>query len=358
MPNVLYLLSHKTLTDFEIPIIRNRGYNCYIPKKFNSLSSVNSINYTTPFLCDEFLDMSQSDIATLNNNDFFDNKPLSMEIIKIINNNFTCIFITLLTSNNMLKQLIDNFHGKIYFRFFGLDGTNSYRIMMKRMYNGTSYKSDKIQYIFSYKEIIDFEFSFKDNDIFTPFNSYYIPLGLPDLLIKKNKNTYKPLSNKIAFVCSRTDDGMNSYYGRIFNKFIDEFKGYEYVIFGKNNNKISHLPYVKNNLDDKEYYRQISECKCLFYHSTEERHLHYHPLEAIIIGIPIIFFEKSLLSTAFLNNSDGKCKNYDEIKIKINKIINNDEKFINSIINYQNKVISKLLISTNLDIFDKLFSIN
>jgi len=33
MPNILYLLSHKTLTEFEIPIMRNKGYNCYIQKK-------------------------------------------------------------------------------------------------------------------------------------------------------------------------------------------------------------------------------------------------------------------------------------------------------------------------------------
>ena len=71
MPNILYLLSHKTLTDFEIPIMRNKGYYCYIPKKFNSLSPVNSINYTTPFECDKFLDISQCDINELNKIDFF-----------------------------------------------------------------------------------------------------------------------------------------------------------------------------------------------------------------------------------------------------------------------------------------------
>ena len=67
----------------------------------------------------------------------------------------------------------------------------------------------------------------------------------------------------------------------------------------------------KNNLDDDEYYRGIATCKCLFYHSIEERHLHYHPLEAIVIGIPIIFFEQSLLSS-YLANSEGRCKNIDE----------------------------------------------
>jgi len=357
MPNILYLLSHKTLTDFEIPIMRNKGYNCYIPKKFNSLSSVNSINYITPFDCDKFLNISQSDIAVLNNIDFFNNNTLlNSQHLKIINDNFSCIFVTLLTTNKMLTQLVYNFHGKIYFRFFGLDGTKTYRTLMKRMYHPTLYKSNKIQFIFSYKEIIDFELGLKENDIFTLSNSYYIPLGLPELLVKKNKNTYNPLNNKIAFICSRTDDGMRSYYGRIYNKFINEFQRYQYIIFGKNNNKISHLPYIKNNLNDKEYYSQISQCKCLFYHGVEERHLHYHPLEAIIIGIPVIFFEKSLLSTSYLNDSEGKCKNYDDAKIKINKIINNDERLIKSIIDSQNIVISQLLVSTNLDIFDKLFS--
>ena len=31
--NLLYLFAHKTLTEFEVPIITSRGYGVFIPKK-------------------------------------------------------------------------------------------------------------------------------------------------------------------------------------------------------------------------------------------------------------------------------------------------------------------------------------
>ncbi len=33
--NLLYLFAHKTLTEFEVPIITSRGYGVFIPKKKN-----------------------------------------------------------------------------------------------------------------------------------------------------------------------------------------------------------------------------------------------------------------------------------------------------------------------------------
>ena len=354
--NILYLLSHKTLTDFEIPILRHSGHHCYIPKTFNSLSAVNSINYATPFECDKQLNISQEDLALLNDTDFFnENTVFSAQHLRIINENFVCIFLTPLTPNRILAQLVEHFSGNIYFRFFGLDGTKTYQAIMKTRYAPTVYKSPKIKYIFSYKEIMDFEFGRRDNDMFDVSNSCYIPLGLPDVVVDRIRQTYNPVHNNIAFVCSRTDEGMGSYYGRVYTTFMREFQGFPYTIFGKNNNNISHLPHIQNNLSDKEYYSQISNCKCLFYHGVEERHLHYHPLEAMVIGMPVVFFEQSLLSS-YLHNSEGMCKTYKEARGIIHNILNNDERLIHSILTSQHQVVDQLLVSQNLGIFDHLLT--
>ena len=154
--------------------------------------------------------------------------------------------------------------------------------------------------------------------------------------------------NKIVFVCSKIE--VCSYYTDIYNKFIKEFvPQYKYILLGKNNEKINDENKF-NNLPDEQYYKKISEHKVMYYHSQEPNHLHYHPLEAIIIGIPVIFYENSLL-TSYLPNSPGKCKDINEVYLKLNTIFNNDIEFINNIIHEQNKCIDKLFAT---DIFDKI----
>jgi hypothetical protein len=126
------------------------------------------------------------------------------------------------------------------------------------------------------------------------------------------------------------------------------------ILLGKDNENINNINKM-NNLVDDAYYKTISECKLLYYHSKEPRHLHYHPLEAIIIGIPVIFYEESLLNS-YLNNSPGKCKTLKEVCSKIDKIFNNDIEFINKIILEQNKIIHHLKRENNISIFNKLLN--
>lgn len=350
MMNILYLLNHKILTDFEVPILIKNNMYCFIPKIYKSLDNEQSINYASNYFYDNFSDIYTNDIIHLNQIDWF-NKDLIIDkkTIDIINTNFKCIFLTLLTSKNMLLQLINNFKGTIYFRFFGLSGDRSYLTIMEHVYGDLN--TNKIKYIFSYNEIIEHEN--KINNHFTN-SSFYVPLGLSNSLINKIHNSYNPINNKIAFVCSRTDE--TKYYQDIYNKFTKEFIDFEFIIFGKNNTKIQHLQYVKNNLDDDNYYAEISKCACMFYHSKEPRHLHYHPLEAIVIGMPVIFYKESLLSS-YLNDSPGKCNDLNDVKCKIRKIINGDNKFVSEILTEQNKIIHLLTIKHNMNIFDKVFDL-
>ena len=97
----------------------------------------------------------------------------------------------------------------------------------------------------------------------------------------------------------------------------------------------------------------MSECKLMYYHSTEPRHLHYHPIEALIIGLPVLFHKESLLNS-FLMNSPGKCNDINEVHAKIDRILNNDVAFINKIKKEQQKHIYKFKISYNMNAFDNV----
>lgn len=325
MTNILYLLNHKTLTDFECPILIKNNIFPYIPKSFHSLSNINSINYKSIYFYDNFLNIPINIIQQFNTLDWFKNKNTVVNNINLLNTYFKVIFITLLTDKETLKFLIDNFNGNLYFRFFGLGNKQFYYNVCKQKY-GNLFLSNKVKFIFSYKEIIKYEKSkykyLNDN------NHLFIPLGLSNNFFVDYYNTYNPIYNKIIFVCSRLDEGINSYYGKIYQKFISDFK-------------------------DKDFYKEISNHKCMFYHSNEELHLHYHPLEAFIIGVPVVFSSKSLLTT-YINESPAIYNSIDEAKNIITKILNNDSILIENILKKQKNILYKLRIQENNNIFHKL----
>ena len=342
MNNILYILSHKTLTDFEIPLLIYKGYGVLTNKIYKSLSVKNSLyDNNQKYYYDNFIYLDPIILNKLNLIDWFDNNQiLDDEIIIILNKHFKIIFLTPLTDGILLQQLINNFTGTIYYRFFGRESTLTYVSLLKN-------KADNIKYIFSYNEIYSFERQF--NTFFNEKNSLIIPLGLSNKLLSNILNTYNPQNNKICFICSKI--GLCSYYTNIYNNFVENFSTRGYVILGKNNSINDN--HIINNLDDENYYKTIRESKLMYYHGKEPRHLHYHPIEAIIIGIPIIFHSEGLLSR-YLPNSLGKCDSLIEVKEKINKIINNEHDFINSIISEQNKSIELFTQKYNLDIFDVL----
>lgn len=345
--NIFYLFGHKTLTEFELPILIENNFGIFLSKNLASLDKSQSI-YTNIYRYDYTLkNINKNDLDKLNNIDWFSNKCVSNEIMNILNNNFKFIFITLLTSGNLLDQLVSEYKGTICYRFFGLQGNYSYKPLIDK------YISSNIKYIFSYPEIYNYEITLKDN-FFNSNNSHVIPLGIPDYILKYQK-TYNPSNNKICFVCSKINNC--SYYTKIYNNFINDIGNkYQYTLLGKNNEKLQD-PNKMNNLNDDDYYKTISKCKLLYYHSKEKRHLHYHPLEAIIIGIPIIFYEESLLNS-YLSNSPGKCKNINEVYLKIDSVMNNNFDLINKIICEQNKIIERIKIENNKNIFNCILNYN
>lgn len=354
--NILYLLNHKTLTDFEVPILINKNFGVYIPKIYDSLDSGNSIAFNSIYSYDYSLkNISEDDNNFINQIDFSNQDHINdnKKLMDIINYNFKIIFISLL-NYDLITYLSENFNGLIYLRFFGLDSDKSYYNLLKNLNIIPEKLYKNVKYIFSYQEIIDFEKN-KDN-FFNDENSYYIPLGVPNSIFDNYENTYNNHTDKFVFVCSKINKC--GYYTGIYNNFnnlIDK-NNFDFIILGKNNEKIQDIDNrIFNNLSDKEYYLHMAKSKAMYYHSKEQRHLHYHPLEAIIIGLPIIFHSENLLSS-YLTNSPGKCYTDNEVIEKLNRIKNNDLEFINSIIEYQNLIKNKFKIEKNLNIFDNLLN--
>lgn len=351
--NILYLLNHKTLTDFEVPILMKRGFGVYIPKKFGSINKTDHSFSPPSTLYDESLKMSVKDYLYLNKVDFFCENPFHDEkLMYILNNNFSSIITTLITKLDDLKYLLNNYKGVVYLRIFGND--ESYSYYTNYLKGNEEIFSKNIKFAFCFKEIIKFENTIHSH--FNSNNSLYIPCGLPDYFFSRYENTYNPTNSSCVFVCSKIN--VCSYYTDVYNRFNKIIQNkdsrIDFIILGKNNEDASKTDNrIKNNLPDEEYFGEMSTCIAMYYDSKEPRHLHYHPIEAIIIGLPLIFHRESVL-TSFFPISPGKCNTDEEVIEKLSKLRNGDVLFKNSIIEYQNGIKHIFKIENNLHIFDEI----
>ncbi len=180
----------------------------------------------------------------------------------------------------------------------------------------------------AYHEVINFEPMY--------FQTYcqYLPLTL-----KSTLDTYRLPTNQygskssIFFQCSQSS---SIYYNRIYQQFKTEFQEFPYQIYGKRLGS-SQIDIIFD-LSDKDYYTAMCAHKVMFYHSQEIRHVHFHPIEAIYLDVPVIYMNQSLLGH-LIGQSVGGCNNYNEARTKIRQILNDDPIFISQVKSENKKIL-------------------
>ncbi|GAC41576.1 glycosyltransferase [Paenibacillus popilliae] len=325
---IMWLLNHDTLSKFELPLIRDLGYEIFTPKiaikeVFQSSGSV-TYNY------DKTLSIPIEDLNQLNEYDFFthtNNMPLNIK--KIINTHFATAITYTDTTFAILRKLIYNFDGDIFFRAFGLGPLpfqNYTQLIDYYFEESEKYKLKQIsnRFWFSqcYANISEIEHEFyKERTVF-------MPLGLPSEFYNIKDEWYGS-EEKILFFCTRIKHAPAS--EQVYREFKKDFKGFDYIVAGNQPVPVDDDKVV-GFLEREELNELFKKCKAMYYHSTDPRHLHYHPLEAMIAGMPVIYMDGGLLSILGKGKrQSGCCKDIKEARIKIQRVFSGDTQLIEDI---------------------------
>lgn len=341
---ILWICNHKTLMNAECNLLMKLGFEIFVPKLLGNERS-SAIN----FEWDKTLSIPHEDLLKLNSFDFY-NSEYTLEIKEILNKYFSialCVNVY-----PALYNLVTNFSGKIILRAFGYENDINYektttctpRIKgLKHLFRPKEITYDNIMmrnlckikdrfYLgVGYKSIIQNETSFFAK------RSVFLPLGVPDFIWKK-KNTNNGRLKKLMFVCPSIE---NPYYGNIYNEFKLNFGDIPHLIFGKQNREYPEDKTIMGYLKSDDFDTYLRSCKVMFYHSSEKRHLHYHPIEAIIYGMPLIFMKGGLLEYFGGSNQPGMACSVEEAKEKIRRILNEDRDFINEVKENQVKILTE-----------------
>lgn len=326
---VLWLLNHTTLRDFEIPLLIDLGFEVFIPKLFPADEANRSASVTYEY--DKTLTISKDDLETLNSFDFY-SKDFTQSIAEIINNEFNiaiCAFFPL-----MLKSLLSKFKGNVFLRVFGLAGDTTYENILKEIDSETLQKIYKNHTRFFFAQSYP-EISLNEYGIFKK-TALTLPLGMPESFYM-NQNTWKGDKEKILFICPRITSSP-AYYGKIYENFKRLFGDLQHVIGGAQPAAIDDLTVL--GFQPREVLDALLQnCRVMFYHSRESRHLHYHPLEAIVYGMPLVYMSGGLLESLGGSNQPGMCYTEEEARDKIEKVLSGDSSLIKAICLAQKKIL-------------------
>ncbi|UKS24982.1 hypothetical protein LOZ80_25735 [Paenibacillus sp. HWE-109] len=326
---VLWLINHKTLRKFEVPMLIDLGYEVYTPKVFpydeGNMSA--SIDYSY----DATLTIPQDDIDKLNQVNFYEYLP--EDILSIINDNFeVCIFSFF---PRQFKELVRKYTGILVFRPFGLDNSINYTQVLMSIFGISIFNElEKLKHRFYFGQAFE---NLKDVEVgIFHDRALTLPIGL-DGAIKSEM--WKGEKDRILFVCPRIET--SDYFKRIYDDFIKNFKEYDYLVGGAQ--PIQPMDEkVIGFLSDEDYQDMYLNSRLMYYHSKEKRHIHYHPFEAVKCGLPLIFMGGGILDQLGGKNLPGRCKNINEAKRKVKRLINGDKAFIDKIRSSQHVLLGKM----------------
>lgn len=327
---VLWLINHSTLREFEVPLLIELGYEVFCPKSFpydeGNLSA--SIDYKY----DESLTIAKETLDKLNNVNFYED--ISVEISSIINEFFGIAFFAAFP--RQFKMLTKHFKGVLCLRPFGLPNGYTYAELFAEA-NGFYFLAQieklKGRFFFcqAFSDLAEIESNcFKNHAI-------YLPLGLKNTSISDNWNGK---DKKVFFVCPRIKT--SEYFNNIYKFFKLNFKEFDYVIGGAQPISVREDKNVLGFISREEYDNNMKALSVMFYHSKEERHIHYHPFEAIRNGMPLIFMGGGVLDKFGGKDLPGRCTSVKEAKRKIKRILKGDEKFIKLVRNTQEILIKPM----------------
>lgn len=320
---ILWLFNHTSLRKFEVPLLIEMGYEVYCPKKwtldFGDYSASISYEY------DSSLSIPKNDLEYLNQIDFYNG--LTSEVMSLINQYFDITFC--LFYPRLIDALATNFSGILVLHAFGLDKSGSYTNNLYydsnlNVLNKLQKLKDRFWFSATYDNISEIEC-----DIIKK-RTLFMPIGLSN--IAKGKK-WRGGDQKILFVSPKINS--NHYYNKIYKDFKENFADIPHVIGGAQPLILENDSSIAGFLPQEQYEYNMTHLAAMFYHSQEPRHLHYHPLEAVNNGMPLVFMAGGMLDYVGGKDLPGRCKTIKEARDKLIKLSRGDKKLRNEILSSQ-----------------------
>lgn len=284
---VLWLLNHKALMPFEVPMLHSLGLETYVPKIVPE-NPVEFRSCTVDHAFDAGLTLPAADLDALNRHSFYD-QPWSTALRDLINSHFD-IVITAVYPTPFIEA-VKWFSGAIVARVFGLDREQSYSALLKRHFPAAHIESLKeLQGRFWFGQ--GYAVLSEVEEPWLAERAVTLPVGLAGHFFGESRLHDRP-DHRILVAFSHV--AQVPYYRAAYTEFKRDFGSFPHIIVGPQSKPVDD-PAVAGYVSDGRLRGLYRTCRVFYYHSHEARHLHYSPLEAMCHGLPVAYPNDGLLA--------------------------------------------------------------
>jgi hypothetical protein len=317
---ILWLLCHKTLMEYEVPLLRSLGFEVFVPKIIPKTDEFRSC--AVDFSFDESLTIPKHALRVLNSCHFYQ-RNWSPEAVLYMNRYFGTAFIMPMEG---FRESVTNFEGNLLMRAFGLINIASYHKHLEGFYGEQVFcwinaVRHRFWFAAGYEQLKECE-----PPLFAE-RSLYLPIGLSPAFWN-NANTWTGTQRRVLFFCPSIVK--NPYHAAVYQQFKREFGDFPHLIAGKQEVPVDD-PHVLGFVSDQELVDHYRSCSVLLYPSRERRHVHYSPVEANIVGTPIVFYDDTLLARICNRKVQGAVSSVAEARDLIKAILKGEDELITSL---------------------------
>lgn len=326
----MWLLNHTMARAFEVPMLKRAGVQeVFLPKRFPDDASCRSAS--VDWSQDASLTIPAADLAVMNAADWY--REPGAKAWAAANKHFDVLFFVL-QEVELLASISRNFKGVALWRAFGLGDKQTYSRTLGSLVPGG--KADvrrmgpRLAWATAYPHLGEVEDEFlRDLEI-------HLPLGMPDTTID---DRWTGADRRILFVCP--DISVSAYHRHTYETFSADFRGLPYAIAGPQRPPIRD-PNMLGFLPREDYDGAMRSLRVMFYHSAEPYHLHYHPLEAVRAGMPLVFMGGGLLDRMGGVGLPGRATTVRQARAKVERILDGDQRFIDEVRSNQARLLGAM----------------
>jgi hypothetical protein len=335
---VIFVVNHKTLVPAEVPILRSLGYSVFIPKRVPNVPDYRSA--VVEYGYDGELKIPDEALAILNLHHFYE-REWSPTLTLILNSYFDVLVASVSAYTAPLFEAVRKFSGGVVARVFGRENPARYTSLFEMSGDATLLERVKAmgnRFIFgqgfdNLSEIEDFRLADR---------ARMLTVAVPEFVWKR-RGSWTGGEQKVLLLCPNIRD--SSYYGAIYSELKAAFGTLPHSIFGRQNihpGDAAVLPYMT----DTELLDLYGRAMVFAYPSIEPRHVHYSPIEAMIVGTPVLYRRGGMLDHLAGRRLPGCCDSNEEMREKTWQLLSGDKKLQSAIQKSQEKITEKF--STDL----------
>ena len=332
---LLYVLNHQTLRKAEVPILRELGYEVFIPKILGDDPEFRSADVTYEY--DDALTCSAAALAELNAQDFY-TRPWSPTVKAILNQEFDVVVASWYLAP--LIEAITHFQGLIVARVFGRELPHRYIDFFPGSSGAHfSHAIDRMGNRFVFGQGYDNLADVEPDTLST--RAHTITVRLPSHIFDR-QGSWSGDGDAAIFLCPRVLE--SGYYRDRYEEIKRDFGDLPHAIFGRQVMTVDD-PAILGDLTDDSLITLYAKAPVFVYPSSEPRHLHYSPIEAMVIGTPVLYRHGSQIDTLTGGaNTPGACADTTEMRAKARALVAGDRRLADAIRQRQDSIVREFSI--------------